>query len=119
MTFELILIYFFHWVGDFVLQTKYISENKNKSFLALFFHVCLYTATIGLPLLLIAPFIHEHYYIAWILLNGGFHFMGEAIMSKMYSKYQDEGKTKAAFNAMGFEQFIHTCFLTLTTAWFI
>lgn len=119
MTFELILIFFFHWVGDFVLQTKYISENKNTSFLVLFFHVCLYSATIGLPLLILAPFVHEHYYIAWIVLNAGFHFTGEAITSRMYVNYINEGKTKAAFNTLGLEQFFHISFLTLTTAWLI
>jgi len=117
MTFELILIFFFHWIGDFVLQTKYITENKNSSYLALFFHVGIYMTTMSLPLLILSPFVHEHYYIAWIILNAGFHFATDLIVSRMCIKY--EGNPKAIFNAIGFEQFIHMGFLVVTTAWFI
>jgi hypothetical protein len=119
MIFELIVILLFHWIGDFVLQTRYIAENKSNSFLVLFFHVGIYTAVISSPLILLSPFVHQNHYIIWIVLNAGLHFTTDAFASKIATKYYQQENMKAFFNVMGLEQFIHTCFLILTTAWLI
>lgn len=35
-----------HFVGDFGLQSAWMSENKGKSWFVNFFHACVYTASI-------------------------------------------------------------------------
>lgn len=55
-----ILFLLIHVLGDFYFQPKKISQNKNKSFLALLYHSLIY---LGATIVIILPFWNKHFTI--------------------------------------------------------
>lgn len=104
---DLLLIFFLHWIGDFVLQSDWMAKNKSKSNKPLLLHVFIYTVT----LLLIHPL--------WALVNGVLHGVTDYFTSRLSSKLWSKGETHNFFVVIGFDQFIHAVSLVTTYYWLI
>ena len=111
-----ILILFTHWVADFVLQTRWMADNKSKRWDALGLHVGVYTLTFLLVMLFCANWLIALQFCA---INGALHFLTDAITSRVTSYFWKEKKVAAFFMVIGFDQFIHSSTLLLTASWFL
>jgi hypothetical protein len=113
MTYFYICLLFFHFVGDFVCQSRYLADNKSKSWLALFLHVAIYTCIISwLPIITCHC---DQNVLGWIFINFALHFITDAITSRLTSKFWREQRIKAFFNTVGFDQFLHGATLLATS----
>lgn len=104
-----------HFIGDFILQSDWMAQNKSKNWGALSLHVLTYTTTLQafyIPLLFFeAPFEGLKYYA---ILNGAFHFATDAITSKINKRLWEQKKVHWFFVGIGADQLIHTWTLGLT-----
>ncbi len=100
-------VLFAHWIADFVLQTRWMAENKSHSFKALGFHVVVYGLVMWVMLFnLVSP--------QWILINVALHFAIDSITSKLNTYFWQNGQKNAFFITVGFDQFLHSFFLIAT-----
>ena len=114
LTWLFVYVLFLHWVGDFVLQTQYMAENKSKNFEALVLHVFVYTCV-----LFIGTSVTTQYGIndlcRFAVINFFIHLSVDATTSR-YTKMALEAKNMHRFFAiLGFDQFVHAATLLLTT----
>jgi hypothetical protein len=119
MTFPGIL--FGHWLGDFVMQSREIAENKGKSNLVLAKHVLIYSS-VFVQYALLDKFIfvgkENHYslaqWIPFILVNAVLHFITDYVTSRMTTKAYQAGDMKRFWNIIGIDQWIHATCLYMT-----
>ena len=105
---DIIIIFWIHFITDFVLQSSWMAQNKSKAGnLALEAHVLVYT----IPLL----------YFGWLfaLVNGLAHYITDFITSKLSSEQWKNGKVHNFFVVVGFDQAIHNTTLVLTYWWLV
>jgi hypothetical protein len=101
-----------HWVADFVLQTHWQAQNKSKNNVALFRHVLIYTAIIGVSAgLMFGPGI-EWFLFVW--LNFVLHFATDYYTSRWSSKLYAKQDWHNFFVVIGLDQLIHQVTLALT-----
>jgi uncharacterized membrane protein YesL len=98
---EIILIFWIHWIGDFVLQTDYMALNKSKSNKALSLHCLVYS----LPFLYFGPL--------FALFAGVFHFPIDYITSRITSKLYKKNKIHEFFVVIGLDQAVHMTILMI------
>lgn len=111
------LILFAHWVGDFLCQSDWMAINKSKSFKALGLHVLVYTACLAGIFFVLDPFlIFESPWpiLAFAGINGSFHFLIDAVTSRINSYLWQNEKRHAFFVMIGFDQLLHTALLLYT-----
>lgn len=111
----IIWILFTHFVADFVLQTDYQAKNKSKDSGVLMLHcltytLCLFTWTtayIGL----------EFWYSALLFatINGSIHFIIDFCTSRVTSSLFGKKDYHNGFIAVGFDQYLHTLILLITS----
>jgi Protein of unknown function (DUF3307) len=101
----IIYLLFCHWVGDFVLQSDYMAQNKSKSNKALSIDCFVYGLTLGIMTL--NP--------VFGLINGLIHFPVDYVTSRINSKLWAEKKVHYFFVSVGFDQWIH--FVTMILSW--
>jgi hypothetical protein len=103
MTLKILLaIFWLHFLGDFVLQTDEMAQNKSKSDMWLSLHILIYMlplSLLGWKYALINAFIHWH--IDWI---------SSRISSRMWA----EKKVHWFFVVIGADQALHMTTLLLT-----
>lgn len=132
---ELFLVLFFaHWVGDFVCQTRWIADNKGKAWSVLLFHVSVYILVVTslfcvylkgylpfmLPLHLIPPGDRTMAGIPlWMGLNFILHFFTDAITSRISGYWWKKQNVWAFFTTIGFDQFLHAAALLISTQYFL
>ena len=108
MDLEIILVIFWiHFVADFILQSRWMAENKSKFAWPLILHCFVYT----LPFLIIDYFYLVAYYA---IINGVLHFVVDFITSRITSKLYEKKKIHAFFAVIGLDQAIHMTILILT-----
>lgn len=97
-----IIIMGLHWIGDFLLQNRYMALNKSSSNKALLTHMIMYS----LPLVLINPM--------FALVNGILHGIIDYVTSRLSSKAFKENNMYKFFSIIGFDQFLHTVCLLVS-----
>ena len=102
----------FHWVFDFVLQSRWMAENKSKSNVALGAHAGVYS--IGMALLALAIFWLTTNAVWFTLINGGLHFAVDYCTSRMTSYLWQKKDVHNFFVVIGFDQLVHATTLILT-----
>jgi hypothetical protein len=111
-----------HWFGDFYCQWRWLADNKSSNIFALMLHVLIYGSVMGVGTILLLVKTEPLYkdpWMIWLILNMVLHLITDAVTSQYTKKYWAEGKTKAFFTMIGFDQFIHGTCLALTTCLFI
>jgi len=112
----LIYVLFLHWLADFVCQTRWMAENKSKSWSALAVHCLVYGLIFSLGLGWLLPI---HQLLPFLGLNVALHFGVDAVTSRLTTYFWQKQWTYGFFATIGFDQLIHTCCLLWTANWFI
>lgn len=107
--YDIIVILFAHWVGDYLFQFNIIANRKATSIAWLVFHVAIYTT-----FLLAASAILFEWPMAWrfALLNGLFHLVTDFVTSRLGAR--NKHNPRMFYLIMGFDQFIHGATLIAT-----
>ncbi len=113
-----------HWVGDFFLQSHWMSLNKSKRNDVLAMHVGVYTATLfagsGLIFVLLGGFRYYSYEVpAFALINGILHFGTDYVTSRITSYLWRKERIHDFFVMIGVDQFIHQVTLAVTMWWIL
>lgn len=98
----LILIFFLHWIADFILQSDWMARNKSSSNKALALHAAVYSI----------PFLIIGFWYA--VVNGILHSLVDYFTSRESSKRWQSGEVHNFFVVVGLDQFIHMCTLVVT-----
>jgi hypothetical protein len=118
---ELLLIVYvllIHWVSDFVFQNRWMAENKSKTFMSLNAHVSAYTFAMIIGLCGIG-YWKIFSILQFCLLNMILHWFTDYLTSKASAYYKAKKNVHSFFCVIGFDQFIHTSCLILTTSWIL
>jgi hypothetical protein len=101
-----IFILFVHYVGDFLLQSRKMADNKSKSLKWLSLHVLTYTFNL---LIFTSVFVFDFGIgvLYWIALNGVLHWITDFFTSKLTTHYYKKEDWKSFFSVVGFDQFVH------------
>lgn len=111
-----------HFIGDFVLQSDWMAQNKSKSNEALGLHVMVYTLALGvgaIPLVFILGRPSFGLPLAWILLNGAAHFATDYVTSRINARLWAAKEVHYFFVGVGADQLIHYLTLGLTMIWLL
>lgn len=104
---KLILIFFMHYIGDFLLQTRWMGENKSKNMKALLFHILVYTLWL-FPL-----------GVEFAIANGILHLITDFITSRLSSRAYKNNNMSQFWAIIGADQLIHIVTLLLTLQYFM
>ena len=105
------LIIFSHWVADFIAQSDWMARNKSKSWAALLVHILCYTMSLYLMMRLAVAIKPALFYA---LVNGGVHFVIDAITSRITAKLYAKGDVHNFFVVIGLDQALHMSTLVAT-----
>jgi|GEM_PF-4188690 len=119
----LLTLMFLHWFADFVLQNRWMGENKSKSLVALSAHGGVYglALTVGLLIFLTATG-RTNLLLAGLLygaINAALHMLIDGITSRMTHKMWDKKNVWGFFTVIGFDQYLHFVCLLLTAWWLL
>lgn len=100
---SLLLLLLAHWVGDFVLQPRWIGENKSKGILILLLHGLIYS----MPVAIVSYFVFEEWLVPWLLIVDS-HIFIDYFSSKVTKYFYKKNKIYLFFTTIGFDQLLHT-----------
>jgi Protein of unknown function (DUF3307) len=105
----LIVLFFGHWVGDYLFQTSNMAVQKSSSIKWLGLHVLTYTVTLSA-----FSFVFFPLGVWWkfVLLNGLLHGITDFFTSRIAKQYA--GTPRVFYPILGFDQFIHLATLVYT-----
>jgi hypothetical protein len=118
-------VFVLHYVGDWRFQTTWMALNKSKNWLALWWHVSVYTSVMIFGA---AWFLTPRAAVLFSLITCVTHFITDAITSRLTTRYwfirattfveggyilNDALRTKF-FNTIGIDQMIHYITLAVT-----
>lgn len=110
-----------HWVADFIFQTDKMAQNKSTDWLALCFHVAVYTGVMTAIMLCFASFVG--FLVApiawWALGNGALHFCIDAVTSRIARHLWSSKMSHDFFVVIGLDQLLHTVCLFATAWWLL
>jgi hypothetical protein len=112
--YQIILIIFVHWIGDFLFQTFKMAMNKSKDNHQLFNHVLVYSCV----WLFIGLFFYSvTQVLVFFVITFIFHFALDYGTSRWTSSLHKKEKFygfPAFFSVIGLDQFLHYAQLILT-----
>ena len=114
---NIILVNLYHFIADFLCQTRQIANNKSKSVYWLTMHVLTYTTvvTLGWTIFTLDPIVLLQ---VW-LVTFSTHWLTDFITSKGTTYFYLKNNMFGFFGVVGFDQFIHATTLLLTYNYFI
>jgi len=118
----LIVIFFFHWLADFVWQPDWMGKTKSKDWNVLGNHssrIGIGSAVAGFVILAILGHIDWMGLEWFIVVNAVSHFVIDAVTSRITGHYWAQERVHAFFVTIGFDQFLHMTIAVSTLAWFL
>ena len=115
---QLVALLAVHWLGDFVLQSRWMSVNKSKRLDALSLHAMTYTGTLLVGSGLIFGLRQMGLLVLFVGANGVLHFATDFVTSRITSRLWYQQREHDFFVMVGLDQLIHQITLA-TTLWFI
>lgn len=106
-----VALLFLHWLGDFVLQTRWMADNKSKNWEALTLHVFVYSFTVFCIGITGQYLINDLCRFATI--NFIIHFVVDSFTSRFTKKALEAKNMHLFFAIIGFDQFLHTSTLLI------
>lgn len=112
-----IIIVIFHYLGDWVYQTRYMADNKSKNWRALTAHISVYSLFLFYGAITWAALaelpVREYFWIIvlWVIVNSVLHGITDNITSRITSHFYQKQNFKRFFDTIGFDGMIH--YLTL------
>ena len=107
----MLTIMFYHFVGDYMLQSRWMGDNKSKRLDALLLHCGVYSL-----FLLLAVVIEFGYYnaILFVGINFVLHLITDYFTSRLTAYLYGQKQMYETFAVMGFDQYIHFACLYVT-----
>jgi hypothetical protein len=99
-----------HYFADFVLQSRWMGENKSKEWKPLLVHIAVYTSFMAV----VCFFLLGPIGLVYAVLNGALHLVTDYFSSRMSRKAYEEGKLNKFWLIIGADQLIHHLCLVLT-----
>lgn len=115
--YSIITISIIHYIFDFLLQSRWMAENKSTNNDALFAHVFIYA--LGLMLIGFLNVAHiptVGVMWSWVFINAGCHVVTDYISSRESSKLFAKN-WYGFFGVIGLDQTVHYITLFTTFAW--
>ena len=114
--YTVIVILFWHWFADFVLQTDEMAKNKSSNNSYLLKHTITYALSWFLLIWIIEIFQNVQFIpvIEFVGITFVAHTITDYITSRINSKLWTKGDTHYFFVSIGFDQFLHFTQLLLT-----
>jgi hypothetical protein len=111
---NIILIFLFHWVCDFILQTQEMGVKKSSSIKWLSYHVLVYS--LGTTLLWGVFYCGFDLILLTLIFSITFvtHWITDFFTSKWTTKLWKEERVRYFFKVIGLDQLIHATTLLLT-----
>ena len=110
VSFQILIVLAIHFVADFLFQTDWMAMNKSHNVKALASHVAVYVITFYAIGIIFFP---ASQVIIFTFFTWVFHFVTDSVSSKITTKLYKEQRTRAFFNVIGFDQFLHALQLIL------
>jgi hypothetical protein len=110
---QILTILAMHTTFDWLLQTRWMAENKSKNWNALSVHVLVYLAGLAIAGLIL-PFASIVCALIWVQSNTILHFLTDAITSRYNAKHYPN---KQFWDCVGIDQLIH--YATLFGTYFL
>lgn len=109
----LIYVMFCHYIADFILQPRWIAEQKSKDLWVLGTHIGIYFTAMFLACTLIASSWKMAFLYATV--NSMLHFVTDLWSSRMTSRAYERKDMVMFWNIIGLDQFLHIAGLIYTT----
>jgi hypothetical protein len=111
MILTLLILFWVHFLADFVLQSDKMALNKSHSFKWLTAHAVVY----GLPFyVFIGLLVNFRFAVLYAVLNSSLHWIVDAVTSRITAKLWLHHQRHWFFVVIGFDQAIHYTCLILT-----
>lgn len=110
---QLSLLFFAHWLGDFFAQSDQMAAEKSKSNAWLLLHVTIYTSTVTL-LLLVGGVITSEVVPGFYFWTLSLHFVTDWFTSRLNARLYKAEERHWFFVSIGFDQFLHAVALCYT-----
>src|SRR5260221_14530512 len=108
-------IFLFHYIADFLFQSRMMGENKSSSLEWLLKHVIVYATILGL---LVYPFFSSSLtFVIWIVMNFCLHLITDFITSKISTYFYLKKNMYGFWNTIRIDQTIHIVTLYYTFIW--
>lgn len=108
-------LFFLHWVGDFVLQHRWMANNKSHNRWALMLHCLVYSATLAGGLYWLRPeYVTLPEFGLFIFFNLCAHYLTDSITSKITAYLYSKQQFYLFFVVIGLDQLIHISTLLLS-----
>lgn len=101
-----------HWVGDFVLQTRWQAKHKSTNNTALLQHVTVYMIAVAAGSALI--FGISGAWVWFVYANAAAHFITDYFTSRQTTRLFTKHDWHNGFVVVGFDQLIHQGVFVLT-----
>ena len=102
--YDIVLIIWIHFIGDFILQTNRMAVSKSEDNVALTEHVAVYS--------LIFMFLN----VKFAVVNMVLHFMVDYVTSRVSKHFWQKNERHWFFVTIGFDQALHLTTLIATYA---
>lgn len=118
MVWFFIYVLFLHWVGDFVLQSRWMADNKSKDWEALVLHVFVYAVTLWFGVFVMQAWAIE-VVCRYALVNFIIHIGVDSLTSRMTKVAIAEKNMHLFFGIVGADQFVHAVTILITTEYML
>ena len=115
---NVIIILIAHYIGDFLLQTGSMANNKSHNLYWLLTHGFVYSLSMLIILLIFTPY-NFGLLVLYVLINGIVHLIVDRFSSSMTTKYFRQNRLRNMFDTVGADQLIHSIVLLLTAQWIL
>ena len=121
-----LIMFFAHFVGDFLLQSNWAATNKHHNWTALSDHLTWYGVALLVGLTLVPGLtLTWPAVLAFMSLNVGSHFVIDAVTSRLTSSLWRDALTASSytgaplnlrrvFHVIGFDQYLHAAILLVS-----
>jgi hypothetical protein len=106
---SIVVIFFSHWVGDYLFQGNIVAMRKRTSLRWLALHVLGYSISLSLFSFIIFP---SSIALSFVIWNTGLHFITDLITSRAAVRYEENQRVYHLI--IGFDQLIHYTTLIVT-----
>lgn len=111
MILSIIVIFWLHFLADFIMQTDKMALNKSTSFKWLSIHALVYSV----PFLLYFSFTYDPLFgLTFALINGILHWIVDAVTSRVTAYLWKKEQRHWFFVVIGLDQAIHMTCLVVT-----
>ncbi len=108
-----------HWLGDFLLQSHWMSINKSKRMDALGMHVGIYMCILFPGTFIIFGLQYGLAIVTFVWVNGALHFATDFVTSRITAALWKRERIHDFFVVIGVDQFIHQFTLAATMWWLL